>query len=202
MTCNHCGKTYDDEFSYCPYCAEPKPETVVQQTIEDKIKEKNKTIWLKALLVFAVMFPISFVFVYIVNIIVNLFTPIPDGVDMYRDSEYLALSLIPNTSTVVWISLGLAALWSVILLLDWFLKNHHKKMIDIQFQENQASICPECGSHNVSLGRKGYDWNKAFWGTMFNVKGSRYVAGADSRRVTAHCNHCGHDWETNRVWNK
>lgn len=25
MKCRHCGKEYEDSFSYCPYCAEPKP---------------------------------------------------------------------------------------------------------------------------------------------------------------------------------
>ena len=26
IVCGHCGKEYDEAFSYCPYCAEPKPE--------------------------------------------------------------------------------------------------------------------------------------------------------------------------------
>ena len=26
MICKHCGKEFSDEFSYCPYCAEPKPK--------------------------------------------------------------------------------------------------------------------------------------------------------------------------------
>lgn len=26
IVCGHCGKEYDEAFSYCPYCAEPKPQ--------------------------------------------------------------------------------------------------------------------------------------------------------------------------------
>ena len=34
MICRHCGKEYSDEFSYCPYCAEPKPiiQTEIKKT--------------------------------------------------------------------------------------------------------------------------------------------------------------------------
>ncbi len=30
IVCGHCGKEYDEAFSYCPYCAEPMPEPMTQ----------------------------------------------------------------------------------------------------------------------------------------------------------------------------
>ncbi len=35
IVCGHCGKEYDEAFSYCPYCAEPKPEPRPQETRAD-----------------------------------------------------------------------------------------------------------------------------------------------------------------------
>ena len=75
-------------------------------------------------------------------------------------------------------------------------------MISVQFGEDQKSICPVCGSHSIALGRKGYDWEKGFWYRIFNFKGGHYLAGIDSRRVTAHCQNCGHSWLTNEEWMK
>lgn len=79
-------------------------------------------------------------------------------------------------------------------------KVNKERYIQAQFLADETSICPECGSHDLSFGRKGYDWNYAFWGSMFKMRGSQYIAGMDSRRVIAHCNKCGHSWKTSREW--
>lgn len=79
-------------------------------------------------------------------------------------------------------------------------KSNRRRIIEKQFYRDKKSICPICGSHSIALGRKGYDWNKGFWYSMFNVKGGHYLAGAESRRVTAHCQNCGHSWLTDEEW--
>lgn len=81
-------------------------------------------------------------------------------------------------------------------------KTEQRKIIEKQFYQDKKSICPRCGSHSIALGRKGYDWKKGFWYRIFNFKGGHYLAGMDSRRVTAHCQNCGHSWLTDEEWIK
>lgn len=97
-----------------------------------------------------------------------------------------------------------AALFSiasfVLLIVYHKRKSKNRENIEKQFYRDQTSICPFCGSHSVALGRKGYDWNKGFWYRMFNIRGGHYLAGGNSRRVTAYCQNCGHHWNTDRQW--
>ncbi len=69
-----------------------------------------------------------------------------------------------------------------------------RKVIKQQFRNDRSSICPSCGSHSVSVRRRGYNWNEAFWGEMFNIKGSRYTAGMGANDKICTCNHCGRRW--------
>ena len=93
-----------------------------------------------------------------------------------------------------------SAVIGLLYVICWKLKSRRSKMIDIQFSEDQTSICPQCGSHNIALGRKGYNWKEGYRNSVLDIKGGFYLAGMDSRRVTAHCRNCGHSWLTNREW--
>lgn len=93
-----------------------------------------------------------------------------------------------------------SAVIGLLYVICWKLKSRRGKMIDIQFSEDQTSICPQCGSHNIALGRKGYNWKEGYRNSVLDIKGGFYLAGMDSRRVTAHCRNCGHSWLTNREW--
>lgn len=96
---------------------------------------------------------------------------------------------------------AICAVISVVLTLVYYkFEPENRKLITKQFLRDQKSICPVCGSHSIALGRKGYDWKKGFWYRIFNFKGGHYLAGIDSRRVTAHCQNCGHSWLTNEEW--
>lgn len=89
-----------------------------------------------------------------------------------------------------------AAGYVVIHVSAILLRSERRKSIDRQFYRDQTSICPYCGSHSIKTYRKGYDWNSAFWGTMFKLRGSRYTAGIESNLVMCRCQHCGMRWKT------
>lgn len=169
MICRHCGKEYEDKFSYCPYCAEPKPI---------KVEKEDNSDYIWTIVAHCIAIPIG-VFV---------------GVFIFFFFEIFLFAVIPAT---------IASVISLILVIVYHkFKSEHRRTIEKQFYRDKKSICPVCGSHSVALGRKGYDWNKGFWYRMFNVKGGHYLAGAESRRVTAHCQNCGHSWLTDEEWIK
>lgn len=56
--------------------------------------------------------------------------------------------------------------------------------------------CPKCGSHNIKLYRKGYNYKVGFWGAIFGVKGAGYAGGFDANNTRCRCMDCGKDWET------
>ncbi len=58
------------------------------------------------------------------------------------------------------------------------------------------NICPRCGSHNIKIYRKGYDYKVGFWGAIFGVKGAGYAGGFDANNACCRCMDCGKDWET------
>ena len=161
MKCRHCGKEYDESYSYCPYCAEPKPKPQVEQREDDSSYH---------------------------TAIVAQCIAIPIGVFIATFLFMSVFAIIP------------AVLSLVIVILYHAKKPEYRKNIEKQFYKDKKSICPICGSHSVALGRKGYDWNRGFWYRIFNFKGGHYIAGMDSRRVTAHCQNCGHSWLTNEEW--
>lgn len=211
MKCRHCGKKYEDSFSYCPYCAEPKPLKTKQLTIKEAVEYKNKNILLEGFYYFlagsVVMMLLNFIIAHIYECLLYLFSPIegPTVVDVARD-----MAKMEEVHQKVWggknvlilllCSVGVAFLFAVMRVISWKFKSKRKKIISIQFESDQKSICPVCGSHSVALGRKGYDWNQGFRYEVLNIKGGQYLAGMDSRRVTAHCQNCGHSWVTDEEW--
>ena len=62
--------------------------------------------------------------------------------------------------------------------------------------KNNIDHCPVCGSRNIKLYRKGYDYKVGFWGAIFGVKGAGYAGGFDANNTCCRCMDCGKDWET------
>lgn len=174
---------------------EEKREKLLKEEIEAKDKGGKKV---EGCLASVISFIPLIVILHILRFIKQLFTPVND---MYSIENTLALFPSKKDSLIILI---LAAVISILIgvsiVISWKLKSPKEKMVQIQFEKDQTSICPSCGSHSVSLGRKGYDWNKGFWYRIFDIKGGHYLAGMDSRRVIAHCNSCGHKWETDKEW--
>ena len=71
-----------------------------------------------------------------------------------------------------------------------------RQIIRQQFKRDKTSICPKCGSHNITVYRKGYNWNEAFWGSIFKIRGTRYTAGMDANNAMCKCQNCGLQWNT------
>ena len=56
--------------------------------------------------------------------------------------------------------------------------------------------CNRCGSTNIKLYRKGYNYKVGFWGAIFGVRGAGYAGGFDANKTCCRCMNCGKDWET------
>ena len=61
---------------------------------------------------------------------------------------------------------------------------------------NNIDHCPKCGSTNIKLYRKGYNYKVGFWGAIFGVRGAGYAGGFDANNTCCRCMNCGKDWET------
>ncbi len=87
-------------------------------------------------------------------------------------------------------------------------KNDVKKATNILGNELNRSLnealhirdnidhCPKCGSTNIKLYRKGYNYKIGFWGAIFGVRGAGYAGGFDANKTCCRCMDCGKDWET------
>lgn len=194
--CNNCGKIFSNKNGYCPYCAEPvKSENKVEVTKlkeltrEERVKRSYKTVTL-------VVSVVLFFSMFLVGLFLGwLFYPGTLGNDVFCDKA-------DTFAIVFWI--GSMVAWLVLRYLYWVFTNKskmqtrvRKQIIADQFRDDQTSICPNCGSHNIKIYREGYDYNKGFWLRMFDVKGGGYVAGMNSNRARCHCMNCGQDWATN-----
>lgn len=62
--------------------------------------------------------------------------------------------------------------------------------------KNNIDHCPKCGSHNIKLYRKGYNYKIGFWGAIFGIRGAGYAGGFDANNTCCRCMDCGKDWET------
>ena len=197
MKCRHCGKEYDESYSYCPYCAEPKPQPAKKVTIDEQIKKQNKSIWIDGLLVSIISFIPTTLIIYLalgIMLVFDAFGAATNERGMTFNKSWF------DFGNVGLIALDISVFFGLLVIVVWFLSSRRDKIIQVQHANDSKSICPICGSHSVALGRKGYDWNKGFWYRMFNLKGGHYLAGMESRRVTAHCQNCEHSWLTNEEW--
>lgn len=185
MICRHCGKEFSDDFEYCPYCAEPVTFWDKHPMTDEQHKELKKEVartkkGCAIVLLGIVLFPISWVAIYLWNF-VDL---ILNDADYYGGWMISLYAFLISTTVVV------------VGLLVEHLKSDKQKLIDIQFDEDATSICPKCGSHNIKVYRKGYNYKKGFWLRLFDVKGGAYIAGMDSNTTCCRCMNCCNDWET------
>ena len=167
MICRHCGKEYADDFAYCPYCAEPKPEP--ERSLEERYVERvdiEHKRWNISSTVGSVLFCIF------ATLLLG-----PMG---------LAFGII---NFIVMIVYGKAKN-------EKAKKPGRQFVINAQFANDQTSICPKCGSHSVKVYRKGYDYSPGFWGAIFGVRGAGYAGGFDKNTACCRCMNCGNDWET------
>lgn len=217
IKCRHCRKEYDDNFSYCPYCAEPAPPKPPTEE-ELRRKEEQETSELYAMLAFGIPI-LAFLAGALLTLIISLIVHFVKGIGYVLDGYTIPQipDFVPNP--LIMMFCGAVASFAAMAFGIIAINRHQKMMQDLkagkpvktrpltrkelireQFRADQTSICPRCGSHSISLGRKGYDWNKAIWYSIFRIKGGHYFAGENSRRVTAYCNNCHHFWVTNQEW--
>ena len=172
MTCRHCGKEYADEYKYCPYCAEPRVRVEQHKTLDEMYvckKVNTARFWSIAVAVLLQIFAL---------IIMGPLLGLAFGVLVFP-----------------------MCIWTIIYRVDKdakeaVAKNSRETIIDKQFIADQTSICPNCGSHNIKVYRKGYDYRPGFWGSIFGVRGAGYVGGFDANTACCRCLNCGNDWAT------
>lgn len=182
--CVNCGKMNLNNATVCKECQcevfaefeikEPKKlENIEDTEHREKLREsKTNNIVVSILFFLVAYFPI-----YLILTLVDLFV----------SYEFVASLVIDFVISAIFFSI-------------WYFKSDKEKLIELEFSNDQTAICPHCGSHSITLGSKGYDWNKGFWYRMFNIKGGHYLAGMNSRQVIGNCNDCGHKWKTNKEW--
>lgn len=181
FNCPHCSKERMPEDRFCSRCGEPFDIEVADKEQDKRFDYQNAMFFLflkyEGIMAITSLFVAALFFFCSYDVGAFPFFRCFFGI-------LFLLTIIPIC--VVWLRMS----------------NKRQRIIDEQFVSDQTSICPVCGGHDISLGRKGYDWNKGFWYSIFKVRGGHYLAGMDGRRVTAYCNKCGHKWETDRAWIK
>lgn len=195
MICRHCNKEYSDEFAYCPYCAEPKPiknKNLNQVQIDGTQRGADGHYILLTVVVAILWFCFGY---FICRVASWIIYPETVGNDAFCDKADIF-------AIIMW--LGILLLWIVLRWVNLKLSDENKKqkrvkkfVIFKQYQNDQTSICPICGSHNIKLYRKGYNYKIGFWGAIFGVRGAGYAGGFDANNTCCRCMNCGHDWETN-----
>lgn len=80
------------------------------------------------------------------------------------------------------------------ICINAYKSRHYREIMAAKVE--RASVCPRCGSRDVSWSKKGYDYNKAYWYSLLGLKGGRYIAGQQKNRIVCHCNNCGKDWQS------
>lgn len=182
MKCSYCGIDLPPNAKYCPNCAEPVIEPPSQEELlweekELENKAKRKAALSKLPKVFAVNILMSVMLWMIYCLIVSAL------------NKPLNARILLTMSVILPLVLTISGYF--------FCKTHltDREIIKYkQFCEDSTSICPMCGSHSIKIYRKGYNWNEAFWGNMFNIKGSRYTAGMNSNDTICYCENCKHQW--------
>ncbi len=196
MICRHCGKEYSDEFAYCPFCAEPKPiekpkvefTKLKHLTREERVKRSYRLVTvIVAVLLFLTMFFVGMFLGWCIY---------PDtlGSDAFFDEADTFAIIFWAATIIVW----LLSRWIYWLITKEKLMGRRvrKQIITDQFMFDRTSICPSCGSHNIKLYRKGYNYKVGFWGAIFGVRGAGYAGGLDANHTCCRCMNCGNDWET------
>lgn len=196
MICRHCGKEYSDEYAYCPYCAEPKPVVKSEQISEDEqvYKAQRGADGHYILVTIAIGF-LWFVFGFFISQVIGWsWFPSTIGNDAFCDETDIFAIIMWLCVLIGWIVFR----WLNIRFSSAAKKQKRAKKYVIfkQYQNNQTSICPKCGSHNIKIYRKGYNYHTGFWGSIFGVRGAGYAGGFDANNACCRCMNCGNDWET------
>ena len=71
-----------------------------------------------------------------------------------------------------------------------------KKGLGYVPDKDNIEKCNRCGSTNIKLYRKGYNYKVGFWGAIFGIRGAGYAGGFDANKTCCRCMDCGKDWET------
>ena len=79
---------------------------------------------------------------------------------------------------------------------DVFYEKTKKDLNEALNIRNNIDHCPKCGSHDIKIYRKGYNYSTGFWGAIFGVRGAGYAGGFDANNACCRCMNCGKDWET------
>lgn len=180
MKCSHCGKIIQDDAKFCPYCAEPVPEMLSDEDREWEEKELERKAKSRAALN-------TKLFTW--SIIVGICSPI----------LLLFLVYTQHLNFGIWLLIWLVCSITIPTITFFYAREHLYDESIVKWKQyctDKTSICPMCGSHSIKIYRKGYDWNEAFWGSMFKIKGSRYTAGMNSNNAMCHCQNCGHSWNS------
>ncbi len=174
MTCKYCGESLPENVKYCPNCAEPI--TSVNDFLKSTKEEDLSNILAKrALKGMGILVIISIVIAFVIAAVIN------------------------NSLSGFWgYFFGVYVFGLIFVVIDIMIVKNSKRQSNIlvQFYNDKTSICPHCGSHSVKVYRKGYNYNEAFWGSMFKLKGSRYTAGMNANDAMCKCQHCGATWNS------
>lgn len=174
MICKHCGEILPQNAKYCPNCAEPTSNTddFLKRTKADDL---SNVLGKRAAKGMGILVIISLVTAFVIAFIVN------DSLSGFWGYFF-----------------GVYVFGLIFVVIDVmiFKNSKRKSNILVQFDNDKTSICPRCGSHSVKVYRKGYNWQEAFWGSVFKIRGSRYTAGMDSNEAMCYCQRCGHKWNT------
>lgn len=174
MTCKHCGESLPENAKYCPNCAEPTAN--VDDFINKfKADDLSNALGKRAAKGMGILIVIAFAVAFVIALVVN------DSLSGFWGYFF-----------------GVYIFGLIFVVIDsMIVKNSKRKSnILVQFDNDKTSICPRCGSHSVKVYRKGYNWQEAFWGSVFKIRGSRYTAGMDSNEAMCYCQRCGHKWNT------
>ena len=181
--CKHCGKKYPEDALCCPYCAEPNSQSISDEEREweeQELERKAKNRAARSTDIFTASWSLVIVLPFL-SVCLLSFGVKGSTIGIIALISFIVSIIVFPTSAFLFARSHLADE----SIVKWK-----------QFCTDKTSICPKCGSHSVKIYRKGYNWNEAFWGSVFKIKGSRYIAGMESNTAMCHCEHCGHRWDS------
>lgn len=175
MNCKHCGMLLPNNAKYCPNCAEPVTNTSTFNSNKLKSDDLTNALTIRFLKGLAILILPSLLIALLISLVL-------DG----------------SFSGLLGYLFSVFTFGLIFVVIDLMIVKNSKRKSSIakQFYNDKTSICPMCGSHSINIYRKGYNYNEAFWGTMFKVKGSRYTAGMNANDTMCHCNNCGYKWNS------
>ena len=93
-------------------------------------------------------------------------------------------------------ALGLSILAAVALLISEHKKSDEQKRVEAEFNRDKTAICPHCGSRNIQVYPKGYNYKAAFFGHLAGSKSAPLLGAIGSTKACCRCRNCGKGWQT------